>query len=154
MTDRSVSYYYRNQTMERQNLSATGDGRYGPGVKFGYDASEISRGVWAVLLLGVYLEGCTYITRMDCHALSWIMNLTDATEKLACWRLRLLEFDFDIVHRRGVKHQVIDAVFRILITSADNTELEEEIPVMMVAQRKSHNERRSLLYGIGSRRRN
>lgn len=99
--------------------------------------------IWSVLLLCPHLEGCQFILKINHHELRWFLNLADATGKLARWQLRLLEYVFEVVHRGGVKHQEADALPRLLTTEVDNTELEDEISVMMLTGMKSHNENKS-----------
>ena len=45
--------------------------------------------VWAVLLLRPYLEGTRFLLRTDHDSLKWIMGMSEATGKLARWRLHL-----------------------------------------------------------------
>lgn len=47
--------------------------------------------------------GTHYKVRTDYDAPPRILIMTEATRKLACWRLRLSEFELHIVHRPGVK---------------------------------------------------
>ena len=86
--------------------------------------------VWAILLLRPYLEGTRFTIRTDHSALKWLLNLADSSGRLARWRLRLTEFEFDIVHRAGIKHQAADALSRLETTSTDETELRDEIPTL------------------------
>ena len=88
--------------------------------------------VWAVLLLRPYLEGTRYTIRTDHDALRWILNMADATGKLARWRLRLAEYEFDVVHRAGVKHQAADALSRLPTDGEDKAPLDDEIPVLVI----------------------
>ena len=41
------------------------------------------------------------------------MNLTDASGRLARWRLRLLEFDFTVQYKKGAKNTIADCVSRL-----------------------------------------
>lgn len=54
-------------------------------------------GVRAVLLLIEYLKELQFTIQSDNYVLRWISNITDATEKLVRWCLRVLEFDFRVV---------------------------------------------------------
>eukprot|EP00178_Gracilaria_changii_P000278 TRINITY_DN10329_c0_g1_i1.p2 TRINITY_DN10329_c0_g1~~TRINITY_DN10329_c0_g1_i1.p2 ORF type:complete len:220 (-),score=11.84 TRINITY_DN10329_c0_g1_i1:813-1472(-) len=47
---------------------------------------------------------------------------------VARWRLRLSEFEFDVVYRAGVKHQAPDALSRMDIDGLDNSPLNDDIP--------------------------
>jgi hypothetical protein len=48
---------------------------------------------WAILQVRPYLEGQKFLIRTDHHSLRRVLNLSDAKDRLARWRLRLLEFD-------------------------------------------------------------
>lgn len=99
---------------------------------------------WAVLLLWPYLEGCRLILRTDRHAVRWILNLADETGMLARCRLRLLEYDFEVVHPAGVKHQEDDALSGLTTTAVHDITLEDEISVMVVTRMKSHHGKKSV----------
>lgn len=44
------------------------------------------------------------------------LDLTNATGGLTQWSLRLPDFDFDVVHRAGLKHLAADALSRLTTT--------------------------------------
>lgn len=69
--------------------------------------------VWAVQILRPYLERSHFDLYTDHQALRWIMNLYDAFGRLARWRLRLLEYDFTVHYRKGLKNQIADAISRL-----------------------------------------
>jgi len=89
--------------------------------------------VWAVLMLRPYLYGTRFTLRTDHESLRWILNLSDASGKLQRWRLRLLEFEFDVVHRPGIKHQAADALSRLNTQGEDEEPLEDEVPTLLIA---------------------
>lgn len=64
--------------------------------------------LWAVEKLWSYLEGlpCTVIT--DHHSLQWLHNLNDPSGRLARWAIRLQQYDFNIIHRKGKDNVVPD----------------------------------------------
>ena len=45
--------------------------------------------------------------------LKWLHNLRNPTRRLARWSLELLEYDFEIIHRKGALHHVLNALSRI-----------------------------------------
>ena len=53
------------------------------------------------------------MVRTDHNALKWMLTQNDPTGRLMRWRLRLMEFDYDIIYRPGRVHQVPDALSRI-----------------------------------------
>lgn len=76
--------------------------------------------VWAVLRLWSYLEGSRFTVRTDLDSLMWLLYLTDSTVQLKRWRLRLSEFEFDVIYWDGIKFRAADALFR-LHTLLENT---------------------------------
>lgn len=58
--------------------------------------------ICSTFLLRSYLEVGRFIIRTDHDSLGWMLIVTDESRRLAQWRLRLLEFAFDVVHRAGV----------------------------------------------------
>lgn len=69
--------------------------------------------IWEIQMLRTYLEGRCFTIRTDHDALRWILNMADATGKLARFCQRLQELEFDVVHREGIKHQAADALSRL-----------------------------------------
>jgi RNase H-like domain found in reverse transcriptase len=69
--------------------------------------------VWAILQLRPYLEGQRFLILTDHHSLRWVLNLSDAQGRLARWRLRLLEFDFEVEYSPGKEHHGADNMSRL-----------------------------------------
>ena len=84
--------------------------------------------VWSLLTLRPYLDGTRFYVRTDHDALKWLMTLNDPSGRLTRWRLRLAEFDFEIIYRPGRKHQVPDALSRLTKNDHDTHEVDDEIP--------------------------
>lgn len=63
-----------------------------------------------ILLLCFYPEESRFKVRTDQKVLKCLITMTDPNGRLARWRLRVLEFGFDIVRRAGVKLQVAGAL--------------------------------------------
>ena len=51
-----------------------------------------------------YLFGHKFTVITDHSSLRWLMNIKDATRRLARWSLLLQQYDFDIVYRPGKEH--------------------------------------------------
>lgn len=59
-------------------------------------------------------------------------------EKPVRWRLHLSEFEFDIIHRAGIKHQAVDALSQLKTKGVDTMPLQNEVPVLTISL-LSHN---------------
>lgn len=68
--------------------------------------------LWAVEKLRPYIEGSHFTVITDHHSLVWLQNLKDPTGRLARWAVRLQQYDFEIIHRRGKDHVVPDCLSR------------------------------------------
>lgn len=51
--------------------------------------------VWAILLLGAYLYGTPFEVCSDYDSLRWLLNIETRSGRLARWKLRLREFDYE-----------------------------------------------------------
>lgn len=91
------------------------------------------------------MEGCHFSLTSNPHALWWILSHVDAAEKLAGWRLSLLEYDLEIVHRAVVKYQVAHELSRLPTAAVENNELEDGILVMVVIRMKNHDQMSAVL---------
>lgn len=68
--------------------------------------------LFAIEKLRPYLEGYKFIVVTDHHSLVWLHNLKEPTGRLARWALRLQQYDFEIIHRKGKEHVVPDLLSR------------------------------------------
>ena len=57
------------------------------------------------------------------------MNLADAIRRLARWRLRLAEFDFQVEYRPGASHHAADAMSRLAQHETSVEAVDTELPV-------------------------
>ena len=69
--------------------------------------------IWAIQKFRAYLEGYHFTVVTDHSCLRWLHNLKNPTGRLARWALSLLEYSYDIVHRKGSSHHVPDALSRM-----------------------------------------
>lgn len=67
-----------------------------------------------------YLYGRKFTIITDHKPLQWINNLKEPNSRLMRWRLKLLEYDYDIVYRKGSENKVADALSRIEIHPIEN----------------------------------
>lgn len=68
--------------------------------------------IWAIKKFRPYLEECKFIVT-DHSSLRWLHNLKNPTGRLARWALELLEYDYEVIHRKGVLRHVPDALSRM-----------------------------------------
>lgn len=81
--------------------------------------------LWAVEKLKCYLEGYRFFVISDHASLKWLDNLKDPTGRLARWAVRLQQFDYEVIHRKGKDHIVPDLLSR----AVPNIDSVERIPV-------------------------
>ena len=60
--------------------------------------------VWVVAHFRPYLYGQSFTLVTDHQQLKWLMESDKLTRKLARWALLLQEYDFEVVHKAGVKN--------------------------------------------------
>lgn len=81
--------------------------------KYSVSEKECLAVIWAVRKFRQYLEGFHFTVITDHSSLRWLHHLKNPTGRLARWALDLLEYDFDIIHRKGAMHHVPDALSRM-----------------------------------------
>lgn len=93
-----ICYLSRSLTRNERNYSTT--------------ERECLAVLWAVEHLRCYLEGYRFYVITDHHSLVWLNNLKEPTGRLARWAVRMQQFDFQIIHRKGKDHIVPDMLSR------------------------------------------
>lgn len=93
--------------------------------------------LWSVLILCPYLKRIAFINRTDHNSLTSILDLTGSTGWLAQQRLRLLEHDYDVDHRAGTNHQVVDALSRLRTTGEERMLLDDDSPVLSIDKQEN-----------------
>ena len=68
--------------------------------------------VWAVAHFRPYLYGQSFTLVTDHQPLKWLMESDKLTGKLARWALLLQEYDFEVVHKAGIKNLDADGLSR------------------------------------------
>ncbi|KAI5735703.1 hypothetical protein M8J77_021620 [Diaphorina citri] len=69
--------------------------------------------VWAVKYFRPYLFGRHYKIVTDHKPLQWLFSLKDPSSKLVRWRLKLEEFDYEVLYKKGSLNKNADALSRI-----------------------------------------
>lgn len=83
--------------------------------------------VWATKYFRPYLFGRKFKVFSDHKPLQWIMNLKEGNSRLTRWRLRLSEYDFTVVYKKGKNNCNADALSRIEIHNEETKTLIQEI---------------------------
>ena len=69
--------------------------------------------VWGMRYFRPYLYGRTFTVVADHKPLTWIMIIKDPGSRLLRWRIRLEEYDYEVVYRKGALNTNADALSRI-----------------------------------------
>jgi hypothetical protein len=69
-----------------------------------------------------YLYGRKFKLASDHKPLTWIMNVKDPGSRLIRWRIRLEEYDYEIVYKKGALNTNADALSRINALAKEETE--------------------------------
>jgi len=125
-----IGYWSKSLTATQRNYSTT--------------EKECLSVFWSISLLRPYLEGNHFTVRTDHNSLTWILSITPSEGRLARWRLRLAEFDFEVQYRPGVKNVVPDSLSRLETTGDDKTSLDEDIPTLLAHDETSEDELRDM----------
>lgn len=85
--------------------------------------------VWAVKHFRPYLYGRKFVIYTDHRPLVWLNSLKEPNSKLTRWRLRLQEYDFEVIYKNGKQNANADALSRIKINVLDS---DDDITSMQV----------------------
>ena len=101
--------------------------------KYSASEREFLAVIWAVQILRPYLEGRHSTVFTDHNALRCLSDQADASLRLARWRLRLLEFDFEVWYSKGVENTVTDAISKLPTFGHTNIDPDLEIPCLLTS---------------------
>jgi transposase InsO family protein len=88
--------------------------------EYGSYRGEMLAAVWAVRTLRYYLAGKRFTLVTDHQPLLFLMTSQDLVGQYARWSLILQEYDFEVQHRPGVKHQNADCLSRHPMASTED----------------------------------
>ncbi|AAA92249.1 ORF B [Trichoplusia ni TED virus] len=83
--------------------------------------------VWATKYFRPYLFGRKFKILTDHKPLQWMMNLKDPNSRMTRWRLRLSEYDFSVVYKKGKSNTNADALSRVEIHTTEIDEIDSVI---------------------------
>lgn len=79
--------------------------------------------VWATKYFRPYLFGRKFKVLTDHKPLQWMMNLKEPNSRMTRWRLRLSEYDFTVVYKKGKFNTNADALSRVEIHNEEVNEI-------------------------------
>ncbi|XP_036142141.1 uncharacterized protein LOC118645372 [Monomorium pharaonis] len=83
--------------------------------------------VWATKHFRQYLYGKKFTIVTHHKPLVWLMNVKDPNSRLMRWRLKLEEFDYEIVYKPGKTNTNADGLSRIPVNAIDSYLSDEDI---------------------------
>lgn len=107
--DRPVAYASRTLSESEQNYSTI--------------EKEMLAIVWATKYFRPYLFGRKFKILSDHRPLQWLFSLKDPNSKLIRWRLKLEEYDYDIMYKKGKCNTNADALSRIEIHTKETFDI-------------------------------
>jgi hypothetical protein len=81
---------------------------------------ELLAVVWATKYFRPYVFGRKFIIETDHKPLQWLFSIKEPNSKLIRWRLKLLEYDYEIKYKRGIQNGNADALSRIEVNAIEN----------------------------------
>ena len=81
-----------------------------------------------------YLHRRRFTVVTDHSSLHWLMNVKDASGRLATWALLLQQYDFEIVHRPGKVHGNADSLSRRPYVTSEFNSLQRDDPQVSKAR--------------------
>ena len=96
--------------------------------------------VWALKTLRPYLLYEEFIVHTDHAALRWLLTIQEPSGRLVRWRLRLAEFNFQVMYKKGKENQQADALSRLRTLAETIQDDWDEIPSFMMEEEINEND--------------
>lgn len=80
--------------------------------KFTTTEKECLAVLFAIEKLRPYIEGTKFTVITDHYSLKWLNSIKDPVGRIARWAVRLQQYDFEIIHRKGKDNVVPDTLSR------------------------------------------
>lgn len=111
--DQVICYISRSLTKQERNYTTT--------------ERECLAVLWAVEKLRPYLEAVPFTVVTDHYSLLWLQSLQNLNGRLARWSVRLQQYNFKVIHRKGKENVVPDMLSRAVpvVGSIDNELIDE-----------------------------
>lgn len=88
--------------------------------------------VWATKYFRPYLFGKKFKIITDHKPLQWLLSLKEPNSRFVRWRLKLEEFNYEIIYEKGKQNTNADALSRIDINTIENKEDSLSLAVNLV----------------------
>jgi len=98
-SDKPICYASRTLNKTEQNYSTI--------------EKELLGIVWATKYFRPYLFGRKFKVITDHKPLTWLFSLKEPNSKLVRWRLKLEEFDYEVIYKKGKENSNVDALSRV-----------------------------------------
>jgi hypothetical protein len=79
--------------------------------------------VWATKYFRPYLFGRKFKVVTDHKPLQWVMNLKEPNSRLTRWKIKLSEYDFSVIYKKGISNTNADALSRVEINNEETESL-------------------------------
>lgn len=86
--------------------------------KYSTTEKELAALLFSLEKFRSYVQGTRFTVETDHASLLWLTKISNPTGRLARWAIRLSQFSFDIVHRKGSLNVVADALSRSISETA------------------------------------
>lgn len=107
--DKPIAYASRTLNKAEGNYSTT--------------EKELVAIIFAVKTFRPYLYGTKFKIVTDHRPLQWLFNVKDPGSRLLRWRLKLMEYDHEIVYKQGILNSNADALSRIPVYALNSDNL-------------------------------